>query len=305
MLPQSPAQASQAIEAAIQRRIGERFKVLLEQKHLYQSIDVAIDDVVEPHTKNVMDGNRFEQLKFHGARFFAGRWVLVDPSLPGPASKALEPDRVCTVLVPIIKTFCALPTCNRIEPFNLVAATDFLIVGRYSDEKYQLGAARIQNFVLSFLCQACKRVPEVFLVRRLSAKLTLCGRSPIEHVEVANFIPAEAKPYISGAIVAHQSGQTLAGLFLLRTSIEQWIRALGADHEKADQAIDWYMSTLPTDFKSWTPSLREIYGDLSNAMHKAEASVPLFDKAKADIEKHFDARRIRGLPLPKYEPPKS
>jgi hypothetical protein len=157
----------------------------------------------------------------------------------------------------------------------------------------------VQSFVLSFLCQGCKLIPEVFLVRRVGAKLTLCGRSPIEHVEIQKFLPASARHYLASAMVARQSGQTLAGLFLLRTFIEQWLRLAGATHQYADQVIDWYMSTLPEDFRQHYPSLRDIYGALSDAIHKADASAELFDKARTDIETHFDARRLRKLPDPK------
>jgi hypothetical protein len=59
------------------------------------------------------------------------------------------------------------------------------------------------------------------------------------------------------------------------------------------------MSTLPEDFRAHFPSLRDIYGVLSDAMHKADASPEIFNKAKADIEMHFDARRLRRLSDPK------
>jgi len=296
----SPAQAAQAIEQAIQQKIADTLKKLLEQKHLYQSLDVAIDDVAAPIAKAAMrEGNFEERLEVHGIKFFGGRWFFENPTLPHVPSSPVT-DRDCMVPVRDIKTFCK--QCGRIEPFNLLVAVDFLSLAGGLDRVYRFGVERTQIFVLSFLCQGCKRVPEVFVVRRVGGKITNCGRSPIEHVEVAKYVPEAAKQYVSGAIVAHQSGQTLAGLFLLRTSIEQWIRSLGADHDKADQAIDWYMSTLPLDFNARFPSLRDVYSRLSDAMHKADASAVLFDQAKADIESHFDARRVFKLEDPKYEP---
>jgi len=298
-----PAQAAERVEQLIQQRVSTTFKTLIEHKHLYQSLEVSIDGLV-PSVENVATplarahgrrGNLKEELEMHASAFFFGRWVL-----PGTlnAEPAL-PLRKCLVQLSDIKTFCKV--CGRIEPFNLVAAVDFLAATANSGGTQAALADHVQNFVISFLCQGCKRVPEVFMVRREGAKITNCGRSPIEQVEVAKYIPKAAMQYVRGAIVAHQSRQTLAGLFLLRTSIEQWIRSLGANHDKADQAIDWYMSTLPLDFSAHFPSLRDLYSKLSDAMHKADASAALFDQTKADIERHFDARRLFKLEDPKFE----
>ncbi len=291
----SAAQIAEAIEQRIQQEVAASFKKLLEQKHLYQSLDVEVDAVIEELAKiQIKESGRIEpNLIIRGSSFFAKPWIVTDPTgrfsyPPGTG--------ICIFNLSHIKTFCE--RCERIEPFNPFAAVDFLDQPRDSTH-YSLSTGVVQNFVLSFLCQGCKLIPEVFIVRRVGKKLSICGRSPIEHVEVARYIPQAAKQYVSGAIVAHQSGQTLAGLFLLRTSIEQWIRSLGAKHEKADQAIDWYMTTLPPDFKSQFPSLRDVYGLLSDAVHAANASATLFDKTKADIEEHFDARRLYKLTEPK------
>lgn len=127
----------------------------------------------------------------------------------------------------------------------------------------------------------------------------IVGRSPIEHVDVPEHLPSgRVRDYYSGAIVAHQSGQTLAGLFLLRTFIEQWVKSLGAPHEYADKAIEWYMDTLPHFFKAAFPSLRDLYGELSIAIHAANASAELFDGTKRKIDKHFDGRRVHEIALP-------
>src|SRR3990167_9053700 len=153
----------------------------------------------------------------------------------------------------------------------------------------------VQVFVFSFLCQSCKALPEFFMVRREANKLILAGRSPIEHVDVPKVFPKELRQFFSGAIIAHQSGQTLAGLFLLRTFIEQWVKKCGATQERADEALKWYGTTLPEDFRSWFPSLEYLYSQLSASIHAAEASQELFNEAALDIERHFDARRLFEL----------
>jgi hypothetical protein len=274
--------------------IKDHFRVLLEEKHLYQSIDVPMPTEIALLAKKA---NR-DKLEDSLVNYFDGPWHLHHPATPAPQDPDFKSLGFFSAPIPFIKTHCT--ECKAVYPFSPMSAIDQFRADPTQGVPLMNSIGQVvQTFALTFLCQGCRRLPEVFLVRRVGPKLTLSGRAPIEHVNVPKVIPEAAKVYVSGGIVAHQSRQTLAGLFLLRTSIEQWIRSLGAKHEKADQAIEWYMSTLPDDFKSWVPSLREIYGALSEAIHKADGSAELFEKTNADIERHFDARRVRGLPDPK------
>jgi hypothetical protein len=138
------------------------------------------------------------------------------------------------------------------------------------------------------------------LVRRVNLKLTLCGRAPMEHVGVPAFIPKNQQRHFADAIVAYQAGQVLPALFMLRTTIEQFVRSQygkpAESPEALGSAFDCYMSSLPEAFRSTFPSLPDLYMKLSVALHSADASVPLFDSARAAIEQHFDARRLFGLP---------
>jgi len=70
------------------------------------------------------------------------------------------------------------------------------------------------------ICQSCKSFLEVFLISYKNKKLTICGRSPIEYIEVPKSIPKNAQQYYSDALLAYQSGQHLAGNFMLRVLIE-------------------------------------------------------------------------------------
>jgi hypothetical protein len=157
-------------------------------------------------------------------------------------------------------------------------------------------AKTVQVFVFSFLCQSCKNIPEVLLVRREGFKLTNSGRSPIEHVDVPPDIPNSMKRFYRGAVVAHQSGQTLAGIFLLRTLIEQWARSKAPPGQLlADAVLDAYMAPLPENFKSQFPSLRKLYEDLSVDIHIAKGDPTLYEETRAEIVRHFEARRIFRL----------
>jgi len=151
-------------------------------------------------------------------------------------------------------------------------------------------------FAFSFLCQSCKTVPEVLLIRREGFKLINSGRSPIEHVDVPPDIPNSMKRFYRGAVVAHQSGQTLAGIFLLRKLIEQWARSKAPLGQlPADAVLDAYMATLPENFKSQFKSFRELYGDLSVDIHAAKGDPDRFNEAHDNIVEHFKARRLSRL----------
>jgi hypothetical protein len=131
----------------------------------------------------------------------------------------------------------------------------------------------------------------------------LAGRYPIEVLPTPKCLPKEQRKYYSNAMIAHHAGQTLAGLFLLRVFIEQFWRTIPAvqtiiqNQPKAtgDEQGTAYQSTLPDDFKSRFPSLRDIYDKLSAALHSADENAALFDEACSKIEKHFAARKLFEL----------
>jgi hypothetical protein len=208
---------------AFDLRVGAQLKTLLESRHLYQSVRVEYDDLLRGHTGQLEPAYR-KSYESELLRLASGEWRPSDPAdrrlplsgMPDTTTAAIRFE------VPTIKVFCE--QCDRIEAFNEVSLQSFLEHGRLASEPYAMKGNVIQVFVASFLCQSCKAVPQVFLIRRHGMKLTLCGRVPMEHVTVPPVIPKAVQSYYSGAIVAHQSGQTLAGLFLLRTLIEQWVR---------------------------------------------------------------------------------
>jgi hypothetical protein len=258
--------------------IRATLKELLEKKHLYQSMSLSEDDF----------------------------WALVKRSLvptPDAFRPYLNSDWYCAhsssvvsvedklwFKVPDVKLFCK--RCDRLEAFNSVGLQSFF------QDCYDKSQP-VQVFAFSFLCQSCKSIPEVFIVRRAGLKLTLCGRAPIEHVEVPHFIPEPVQLYYRGGILAFQSGQTLAGNFMLRTLIEKWARlATGLEAvTKVDIVMDTYMDSLPKDFRDRFPSMRDLYAALSSDIHAALGSPDLFERAQKEIVEHFDARRLFKLRL--------
>jgi hypothetical protein len=116
-------------------------------------------------------------------------------------------------------------------------------------------------------------------------------------------LPKETARYFSSAHIAHNAGQTLAGIFLLRTFVEQYWRSLPEVKKVTDKRSkvtgdemgDAYQNPLPVDFKQRFPSLKDIYNKLSEAMHAANEDAALFDDCSAKIVEHFDARRLFKL----------
>jgi hypothetical protein len=86
---------------------------------------------------------------------------------------------------------------------------------------------------------------------------------------------------------------------MLRTVIEQWARTkVHPAPPFADQLMDEYMATLPAPVSGNFPSMRNLYGTLSENIHGAIGSDVLFETAKAQIIEHFDVRRMFKLDEP-------
>lgn len=274
----------------IPRRVEAAFRELLESKHLYQSVQVDLSTAGVEAIEKASSHTKFA-LAQEWSTLHQANWIAQDPKSPPDAIPLFNN----ISFRPLdIKTFCT--TCDRIEAFNLESSENFLARWRAINvDLTGRSGHTVQIFVLSYLCQSCKSIPEVFLIRREGPKLTLSGRTPIEHVEVPRIIPKNVARFYSGAIVAHQSGQTLAGNFLLRTLLEQFANTKAVDPKTADDSIDQYMSSLPEDFNARFPSFRELYSVLSVDLHSAKGSPDVFEDTRAKIVKHFEARQVFEL----------
>jgi hypothetical protein len=277
--PLSPQQVINQWQRSFEQRITLAMKTLLEAKHLYQSITLEYEDLFDI-IGEIIGEKPLEDIKASFSESIQAIWFPIDRVNPNYITAGSRPSPFC-FKTPDIKLFCH--TCERVEPANSISSTDFF--QRESTPRYFLTfGRRVQVFVFSFLCQSCKSIPEVFLVRRQGLKLTHSGRSPIEHIDVPRVIQNPVKGYYSGAVLAHQSGQTRAGIFLLRTVIEQWARFLMPDAPRdADKLLDAYMGTLPDDFKARFASFRSLYENLSDDMHVARGNADLFERAPSKI----------------------
>jgi len=289
------------IRETLEKSITATLKQLLSTKHLYQNQEVDLEPVLRT-SKEL--GDFLANSRNYSAAEPLQKMTLdrlkKDPEIGVIASWA--PDvkygigqfrDLLMFELPSINTYC--DRCKHSPPFNPMPDLCSAALSPSSPIT--------QWYMLAYQCQQCKTEIVQFLVRRDGLKLRLTGRDPIEAVPAPTFLPKDQRKYFSDSIIAHQSGQTLAGIFLLRVFIEQYWRTLPEVQEllKQDSRAtgerqgDTYQDRLPADFKSRFPSLKAIYGDLSEAIHTANADTDVFDSCCVAVERHFDARRLYKL----------
>ena len=297
MVDRSFQEYRKASEDNFERSVVEALRQLMQSKHLYQSVLLR-----SPFLATAGNKEAEATAKAHSPALTAmvdGPWFLQRPPV------AITVQRVCVCKPPDLKLFCQNSSCERIEAYNLVYATELLKEFRDAGQEFKSPKGEIeQAFLFGYQCQSCKGTPEYFLIRRRGLRLTNEARSPIEHVAVPDFLPKSMRRFYVGAILAYQSGHALPGLFMLRTLIEQWARSVTeSTHREADRLMEEYMETLPPDFRDRFYSMRKLYEELSADLHGAVGSDPLFDQACAEINQHFDARRLYRLPDKRTAPP--
>ena len=290
-------EAREGVRSEIGTLIQETLKALFEAKHLYQSMKVDLTSLVA----------RASGLKADIERFAQGPWQVADPGGPvylHPRSSGGFTGETTQIFGPIafnaprgIKIFCL--RCGGREAFSPMrvaevslfetTTVDFGQEYRPSDD----AALALQVFMLAYICQRCEGEPEVFLVRRESLKLLLCGRAPMEHIEIPREIPREVEKWYRDALIAYQSGKTLAGLLYLRTVIEQWARQVTKSIvPNGDQLLSAYMETLPRVITDNFTSMRDLYAQISEPLHAATEDAALFEEAREKIHRHFRARDL-------------
>jgi len=119
----------------------------------------------------------------------------------------------------------------------------------------------------------------------------------MEHVQVPEYIPRAVRKHYSNATVAFQSGQVLAAVCLLRVLIEQHAREKvpGSEGLKPDEVLDKYKKQLNqpnSGFNDKFPSLGDVYGRLSAAIHSASDDPDIFESSRDKVDLHFDGLRI-------------
>jgi hypothetical protein len=258
------------------------FRKLFEERHLYQSV------IYEPEALSVIDDCESEKESVEEEKrvirywIDSASWYIHDQSQPTRYS-GIEGN---SIIVKLTHSMLYCRKCMRKEAHNVSKGEVMYDSGDHMRSEVK---TKTQVFVVTLLCQSCREEVSALLVRRDGGKLTLSGRSPMEYIQVPDYIPKKIKQYYSDAVLAFQSGQMLPAIFMLRTLIEQWVYYKAKRQSTVDVALDGYMSYLPGDFKQRFPSLREQYATLSDSMHKAYGESEIFLTTLAEIDKHFKA----------------
>lgn len=210
-------------------QITSAFEQLLNRKHLYQHVDLDLSGI-NPTTATVEvqkipraplnSGAKtsmpsVEEVIELGRNHAKKTWFPQGGLATEAGSQRFGPPPTVTVQgpqhvmfsIPSVQTFCS--HCEGSWPFNHI------------DDIVNIGAREDQWFCLGYQCQKCKKLPVWFFIRRKGLRITLVGRDPIEAIPAPKEVPEPQGKFFAKAIMAYNTGQTLAGIFFLRTFIAQ------------------------------------------------------------------------------------
>ena len=286
-------------ETALIPKITDAFRELLSTKHLYQHVKTG-DDIVTLFAQREFEFLTLTYNKGSSSRRPPAMEIIVadhqkEFDLPWIPTDWKGQERMVTVglekaiefPLPKLKIWCR--HCKAIFP-----AVPSHVHVRNSERQ------GVQWFAFAYQCAACDEPPVQFFVKRNSVKLTLCGRDPIGEVRVPRCLPKNHISHFQAAVIAHQCGQTLSAIFMLRTFVEQFWRsipdvakAVGAkSRPTGDEMSTAYKATLPASFSQQIPSLGKVYDDLSACIHSADPNEAVFLRSARDVETHFDALKL-------------
>jgi hypothetical protein len=254
---------------------------LLEQKHLYQSVEIdakPLSLVTSPFAghlfKSPLMADEARDVDNLLTQYQQGPCNLsVEKELPPLMVRQTGPKPLNRFLLPTVKISCA--KCDAVKPPHNPGYRGLTVD---STTVLTINNEVIQVFALPYQCQSCKCEPLFFLVRREGLKLTLVGRSQFQEIEVPDFIPKNQRKFYRNAIIADQTSFALAAALYLRTVIEQhFYQTISETEIKAirgnptgDELADLYAKTLPKSFPDSFPSLKKAYDDLSRIVHSGK-----------------------------------
>lgn len=283
--------ARDALAKAVNDDLTKSYKELIETKHLYQSATIEFESHCAALLAKVTlacdkeSFARYVTTAYHTSLFLSEEQQYgVDPSFGSNYS-------TLGLVLDNVKLFCSV--CKAVETFSPASYSDIMSDRLNPNSRIVSYPPEFQIFAISYQCETCKKLPVAFLIRRKEWKLTIEGRSPIETVVLPSFIPKIESRLLTGAVVAHQTGNPLAGLFYLRSFIEQFARRQTGIKGKqtGKKILDAYQALIPKKQRDQMPSLRSWYDKLSAPIHTAKEESAVFEEAKAAIIEHFDFRR--------------
>jgi hypothetical protein len=190
-----PIYAVNEFSRQLNEQLATQLKTLLENKHLYQKVAVDPDaieteimrHVVGDHQETVRDG--ILAIRNNRLSLTSGRNPILSAGRGGPEV------RVAALMFPNVRLFCS--PCKERNVFHPVwyqdAINELHKPNMRENVEIEGDMGTDQLIFLALQCQHCKGIPEGFLIRREGWRLSLDGRSPMEHIELPSYIPkAEA-----------------------------------------------------------------------------------------------------------------
>jgi hypothetical protein len=310
------------LEEIISRKVLSVLQVLLETKHLYQSVQISekeFDSVIEARIEIFRQEikraepsinadettylkRRVEKLNNERDFLLYSNWYFYTDANPPPGAPPIGSVNLQPLLLPSVRASCGSKQCKgSIQPHN--SGYNGWRYGVLSFDISQDDGSKTQIFSFPYQCQNCKQEPLVFQVKRNGLKLTLVGRSQFPEVLVPNFIPEAQRKFYRNAVVADQTSFTLAGALYLRTLIEQYFYAVIPEEQikaikgnpTGDELAELYATTLPENFPNNFPSLKKAYGDLSVIVHSGKENDEVkkeFLSIRTAVDGHFKAVQL-------------
>lgn len=206
-------------EHLFQRLVSKALQELFEEKLLYQSVTLDLTPINQEISRIKMSLPSDEEMmrgKFQAYRdkiisspwnFFSEfnsrsgkRAVLREQVIPWEKDISEAEKPLFSFLIPTIRVACkfckdALTAHNSGFPGDKVLYTNF---SKKSEGKI------CEVFTFPFECQACKKEPLFYLVRRDNLKFTITGRSHFPKIEIQKSLPEEEASYFRDAIIGYK-----------------------------------------------------------------------------------------------------
>ena len=269
--------------------IGRAFQELINTKHLYQSVEIDFGPAIAGEAREVWlrrvanEVDSSGRVRLNISQEDVTRDLLTELDTKDWVFRDVaESARIVPFLLPPVKTLCTV--CDDVTSFNLWSNSSAFA------QTMSLGNRGRQVFCLPLQCQGCRSSIVVFMIARNGRKIQLVGRSEFENIKVPPSIPTEQRVFYSQALIAFNCGHFLPALFLIRTLIEQYMRTVTRRVElRGDELCDEYNKTLDEGFKGRFPSFKDVYSNLSEALHRADPNESLFRSELERVLLHFDA----------------
>lgn len=291
---------------AVRDDVRRHLRALLETKHLYQSLKIEWSQLateakrLQDRGKEVneyiqLGGERIwiptemqPYLKRYATKVSSSKWFLI-PELQAPGNHPTNSTDL-DIIAPPAELFCRV--CKTTKTHNSGSLTIETLC-----PPYPIGKIADQVFTCGYECQSCRTAPIVFQITRRGEKLTLTGSSEYPTVSIAREIPDEIAEYISEAMLAAGTGRTLAGLFFLRTALEQHMRHSTklTGRQSGDELATAYFKLLSDEFPKRDWILGRVYEELSSKLHMAEADEKQFEKSLNELVRFFSVLKLYPL----------